>query len=57
MCTISVVDHYNLVYKSTINELPKPHVTIYLDAPIDVVKKRIAEKNDVSIQCNTRIFT
>lgn len=36
---------YYDVKKNTITELLRPHLVIYLDAPVDVIKKRIVERN------------
>lgn len=48
--TAPFVQHYNEVRDNTICELLKPHMTIYLDAPISVCMERINQrKNPVEV--------
>jgi NADH dehydrogenase (ubiquinone) 1 alpha subcomplex subunit 10 len=40
------VKYYNLIRSNSICDLYHPHLHIYLDAPIDVIKKRINARNN-----------
>jgi NADH dehydrogenase (ubiquinone) 1 alpha subcomplex subunit 10 len=44
--TAPFVQYYNAVRDSSICELLKPHMTIYLDSPINVIRDRITQRND-----------
>ena len=45
---ISVLPYYYDYRDNSLCELLKPHLTIYLDAPVNVLKQRIKERGDVS---------
>lgn len=40
--------YYNQMYDNTHFEVLRPHVVIYLDAPVSTIKKRIQERNNPS---------
>ena len=42
--------YYNELERSTQCELPHPHITVYLDAPLSVLKQRIQQRNDAKEQ-------
>jgi len=41
----AALNYYYDVKKNTIYELLRPHLCIYLDTPVDVIQKKIAERN------------
>ena len=45
---ISVLPYYYDYRDNSLCELLKPHLTIYLDAPVNVLQQRIKERGDVS---------
>ncbi|XP_055854924.1 NADH dehydrogenase [ubiquinone] 1 alpha subcomplex subunit 10, mitochondrial [Episyrphus balteatus] len=47
---------YHEIKQNTINELMRPHLVIYLDCPVDVVKKRIKARN-LDYEVNSKVFT
>lgn len=47
---------YHEIKQNTINELLRPHLVIYLDCPIDVVKKRIKARN-LDYEVQSKVFT
>jgi len=44
--TAPFVKYYNEYRDNTLCDLLKPHLTIYLDAPLSVVRERIKQRND-----------
>ncbi|XP_037935618.1 NADH dehydrogenase [ubiquinone] 1 alpha subcomplex subunit 10, mitochondrial [Teleopsis dalmanni] len=47
---------YNEIKENTITELMQPHLVIYLDCPVDVVKQRIKARN-LDYEVNSKVFT
>merc|ERR1711893_249840 len=47
--------YYNKVHSNTICELLKPHLTVYLDVPVNIIRKRINERND-PIEKNSQVL-
>jgi len=46
---------YHEIRANTIGEILKPHLVIYLDCPVDVVKQRIKSRN-IDYEVNSKVF-
>lgn len=44
--TPNFVKHYNMIRANSICDLYRPHLTIYLDAPLEVLRSRLTKKNN-----------
>ncbi|ESN92128.1 hypothetical protein HELRODRAFT_181747 [Helobdella robusta] len=55
-CTPEFVKYYRTLMNQSICELMKPHLTIYLDAPVDVIKERI-QKRKIPSEVGARNLT
>lgn len=45
--TLSGNKYLNFVYDNTICEMWRPHLVIYLDAPVEFVRQQIYQREDV----------
>lgn len=54
--TPSFVKYYNMIRSNSICDLYRPHLTIYLDAPLEVLRERIAKRNN-PIEVGSRNLT
>ena len=46
-CPLTVVSYYNDLRANSLCELLKPHISIYLDAPVSTIQERRQKKADV----------